>query len=88
MTQTPPELNRRISDAVERMPAFPKSVQKLLQLTRDINCQPKDLVSVIETDPVMTVKILRVLNSGVMVRRDSLIFATHSCGISSAPRSE
>jgi len=63
MTQTPPELNRRISDAVERMPAFPKSVQKLLQLTRDINCQPKDLVSVIETDPVMTVKILKVLNS-------------------------
>ncbi len=63
MMQTPPEMNRKISEAVERMPAFPKSVQKLLELTRDINCQPKDLVSVIETDPVMTVKILKVLNS-------------------------
>ena len=63
MIQNPTELNRKISDAVEKIPAFPKSVQKLLQLTRDINSQPKDLVSVIETDPVMTVKILKVLNS-------------------------
>ncbi len=63
MIQNPSELNRKISDAVEKIPAFPKSVQKLLQLTRDINSQPKDLVSVIETDPVMTVKILKVLNS-------------------------
>ncbi len=45
------------------MPAFPKSVQKILELTRDINCMPKDLVSVIERDPVMTVKILQVINS-------------------------
>ncbi len=59
----PSELNRKISEAVEKMPAFPKSVQKLLLLTRDINSQPKELVSVIETDPVMMVKILRVLNS-------------------------
>ena len=63
MMQYPSELHRKISDAVEKMPAFPKSVQKLLRLTRDINSQPKDLVSVIETDPVMMVKILKVLNS-------------------------
>ena len=63
MMQQPSEVNRKISDAVEKMPAFPKSVQKLLQLSRDINSQPKDLVSVIETDPVMMVKILKVLNS-------------------------
>lgn len=56
-------LDRKISDAVEKMPAFPKSVQKIFELTRDINCPPKDLVSVIENDPVVTVKILKVLNS-------------------------
>ena len=61
--QDPSELNRKISDAVDKMPAFPRSVQKLLQLTRDINSQPKELVAVIETDPVMMVKILKVLNS-------------------------
>ncbi|MBK6906965.1 MAG: HDOD domain-containing protein [Rhodocyclaceae bacterium] len=45
------------------MPAFPKSVQKILELTRNINCLPKELVAVIEKDPVMTVKILKVINS-------------------------
>ena len=45
------------------MPAFPKSVQKILELTRDVNCSPKDIVQVIDKDPVLTVKILRVVNS-------------------------
>ena len=45
------------------MPAFPKSVQRILELTRDINCSPKELVTVIETDPVLTMKLLRILNS-------------------------
>ncbi len=45
------------------MPAFPKSVQRILEITRDINCQPKELVLVIEKDPVMTMKLLRILNS-------------------------
>lgn len=57
------ELERRLTTAVERMPAFPKSVQTILELTRNINCLPKDLVSVVEKDPVMTMKILRVINS-------------------------
>lgn len=45
------------------MPAFPKSVQKVMELTRNINCMPKELVGVIEKDPVMTMKILKVVNS-------------------------
>ncbi|CAN5460871.1 hypothetical protein BH11PSE11_BH11PSE11_03650 [soil metagenome] len=63
MTEQSSNLDRRIVEAVDRMPAFPKSVQRILELTRDIRCQPKDLVGVIEKDPVITVKILRVLNS-------------------------
>jgi len=58
-----PELERKLGTAVERMPAFPRSVQKILELTRNINCLPKDLVGVIEKDPVMTMKILKVINS-------------------------
>lgn len=57
------ELERKLGIAVERMPAFPRSVQRVLELTRDINCKPKDLVGVIEKDPVMTMKILKVINS-------------------------
>jgi len=45
------------------MPAFPRSVQKVLEMTRNINCLPKDLVGVVEKDPVMTMKILKVINS-------------------------
>ena len=52
-----------MTTAVDRMPAFPQSVQKILELTRDVNCSPKDLVQVIDKDPVVTVKVLRVVNS-------------------------
>ena len=58
-----PELSQKLAAAVDRMPAFPKSVQKILELTRDVNCSPKDLVQVIDKDPVLTVKILKVVNS-------------------------
>jgi HD-like signal output (HDOD) protein len=58
-----PEIAQRITKAVEGMPAFPGSVQKILVLTRDVNCTPKDLVDVIDKDPVVTVKILKVVNS-------------------------
>lgn len=63
MASLSPEINARLELAVDRMPAFPRSVQKILELSRNINCAPKDLISVIEKDPVMTLKILKVLNS-------------------------
>ncbi len=63
MPQLNSDLERRLTMAVERMPAFPKSVQTILEMTRNINCLPKELVGVIEKDPVMTMKILRVINS-------------------------
>jgi putative nucleotidyltransferase with HDIG domain len=48
---------------VEKMPAFPKSVQRVMQLTANIDVSAKDIVQVIECDPVLTVKILKVINS-------------------------
>ena len=58
-----PELSHKLTAAVESMPAFPKSVQRILELTRDVNSTPKELVEVIDKDPVVTVKILKVVNS-------------------------
>ena len=58
-----PKLSQKLTTAVDGMPAFPKSVQRILELTRDVNCTAKDLVQVIDKDPVVTVKILRVVNS-------------------------
>jgi putative nucleotidyltransferase with HDIG domain len=55
--------NEKLIALVEKMPAFPKSVQQVMQLASDINSSTKDIVHVIECDPVMTVKILKAINS-------------------------
>ena len=57
------ELSRQLAIAVDNMPAFPKSIQRILELTRHFECSPKDLVQVIEKDPVVTVKVLRAVNA-------------------------
>lgn len=61
--QTGMELQSRIELMVETMPAFPRSVHKVLELTSSINCAPKDVVEAIEHDPVMTAKMLKMVNS-------------------------
>lgn len=53
----------RLIACVDKMPAFPKSVQQVVQLTSDINASAKEIVRVIECDPVMTVRILKAINS-------------------------
>ncbi|GAB6042005.1 HDOD domain-containing protein [Endothiovibrio diazotrophicus] len=57
------DLYQKLAEAVERMPAFPESVHRVMELTADINCLPKDLVEVIERDVVMTAKLLKWVNS-------------------------
>ncbi len=63
MAETSTNITDKLAIAVEKMPAFPRSVQRILEIARDINCQPKELVAVIEKDPVMTMKLLRAINS-------------------------
>jgi len=57
------DIKKKLLVAVEKMPAFPKSVHQVLKLAGDINCSQKDLVDVIKKDPVFTLKILRLVNS-------------------------
>ena len=57
------DLQQKLLKMVDKMPAFPDSVTRILQLTSDINCSPKDIVEVIDHDPVMTIKILKLVNS-------------------------
>lgn len=59
----PSAIRENVLQAVEKIPAFPKSVQQVLQLTARLDCAPKDLVSVLENDPIFTLKILKVVNS-------------------------
>lgn len=78
MSTMTPELGKKLALAVEKMPAFPKSVQKILELTRNLDVQPKDLVQVIEKDPVITVKILKVLNSAYFSLPSKITSINHS----------
>lgn len=55
--------NDELITLVEKMPAFPSSVQRIIQLASEIDSSCKDMVEVIESDPVMTVRILKVINS-------------------------
>lgn len=55
--------NSELLKLVEQMPAFPQGVTKVLELTARQDCAPKELVKVIEHDPVMTMKILKLVNS-------------------------
>ncbi len=57
------DLHKRLADMVEAMPPFSGSVHRVMAMTADINCSPRDLVKVIESDPILTMKILRLLNS-------------------------
>jgi len=58
-----PLSEQEILDYVEKMPAFPKSVTKIIELTSSMDSSAKDIIAVIEGDPVMTGKILQVMNS-------------------------
>lgn len=57
------DVKTKLMSAVDKMPAFPKSVHQVLRLAGDINCSQKELVEVIKKDPVFTLKILRLVNS-------------------------
>ena len=48
---------------VEKIPAFPQSVNRILEITASADCSPKEIVSVIEYDPVLTMKLLKMVNS-------------------------
>ena len=63
----------KIEEMIEAMPAFSGSVTRIMELTADINCAPRDLVEVIDHDPVMTVKILKLVNSAYFGLRQEIL---------------
>jgi len=63
---------------VDQMPPFPKSVHRVIALTNDLNCAPKDLVQVIEHDPVITMKMLKLVNSAFFGLAKSVTSVRHA----------
>jgi len=57
------EIRKDLPAMVEKMPAFSQSVHRVIQLTSDINSDPKALVEVIQHDPILMMRILKLVNS-------------------------
>lgn len=54
---------RKLFEMVERMPTFSQSVVRILQLTSTGDAAPKELVRLVEHDPILTMKVLKLVNS-------------------------
>lgn len=52
-----------ISKMLEDIPTFSQSVIRILELTANIDSSPKDLVAQVSHDPILTAKVLKVVNS-------------------------
>jgi HD-like signal output (HDOD) protein len=57
------EIRKDLPEMVEKMPAFSRSVHRVIELTSDINSEPKALVEVIQHDPILMMRILKLVNS-------------------------
>ena len=54
---------QRLFTLVERMPTFSQSVLRILELTSKGDASPKELVRLVEHDPILTMKVLKLVNS-------------------------
>ena len=52
-----------LEEVIEHLPPLSPSVSRILELANDITASPKDLLNIIKIDPVLTGKILKVINS-------------------------
>ena len=71
-------LFERLRKTIGSMPAFPESVHQVISMTSDIHCPPKDLVRVIESDPVMTMKLLKLVNSAFFALSRNIASIKHA----------
>jgi len=63
----------RLLELVERMPAFSHTVAKIIALANDPASSPKDLVSAISMDAVLTAKLLKLINSAYFGLRQPVV---------------
>lgn len=61
--QSQEEIKKRLSASIEKMPSLPTTVGKVIQLANDINSSAKDILAVIQMDPVLTAKVLKLIHS-------------------------
>ncbi|MDR3248503.1 MAG: HDOD domain-containing protein [Treponema sp.] len=57
------DLERKIDSYIQKMPSLPTSVVKVLEVCNDPRSSPADLNRVISLDPVLTGRVLKLINS-------------------------
>ncbi len=57
------DANDKILASVEKVPSLPISVSKILEITQDPYASPNDLNKLISLDPILTGKVLQLVNS-------------------------
>jgi len=78
------ELSERIKNYIIEIPSLPVSVGKALQICNNANMNPSDLNQVISLDPVLTGRLLKLINSayyGLGTNITSLIKAITMLGL-------
>lgn len=78
------QIPQEIEQAIDEMPTISPIVNKLSSMARDIEVAPRDLVQVIMMDPVLSAKVIRLVNSsffGLTVRVQSLAQAVIMLGV-------
>ncbi len=61
--QSQNEIKNKLNNAIEKMPSLPTTVGKIIQLANDINSSAKDILAVIQLDPVVAAKVMKLINS-------------------------
>ncbi len=78
------EIEKQIYELINKMPSLPPTVMKVVSIANDVNAAARDLVSVIKLDPVLTGKVLKLINSsyfGLSSKIDNLNRAIILLGI-------
>jgi putative nucleotidyltransferase with HDIG domain len=78
------QIPNEIEKAIDEMPTISPIVNKLASMAQDIEVAPKDLVQVIMLDPILSAKVIRLVNSsffGLSVRIQSLAQAVILLGV-------
>jgi len=52
-----------IVDKIEKMPSLSPTVSKVIEVANNMNSSPRELVTVIKMDPILTGKVLKLVNS-------------------------
>ncbi len=60
---------------------FPAAAQRLSQITRDPNCQMDEVVAVLESDPALSARLLRLVNSVGFSLRTACTSVRHAAAL-------